>query len=97
MNTKYHIDKRDIVCPYCDKILDDWFELVPSAFETPEIIECNHCEKKFKVESVHCFTTHGDCKANGLKCDFREAHSVPGFFMCENCEENEFRKGDGKS
>lgn len=89
MNTKYHIQKRDLICPYCDRKQEDVHEKSLPLWQ-PVIEECQFCQKKFKAEAEICFTTHSVCEENEMDHLF-ESTSIPGFFMCANCEGSERR------
>lgn len=84
MNSKYHIQKSRLICPYCNEQQED-VEDLGLEFFVPEIINCYWCNKKFSAEQEVCFTTYAVCKENNMEHDFYETH-IKNFFMCENCE-----------
>ena len=84
MNTKYHIHKSTVTCPYCDKEQD--FDSPPDEFNKQETNQCGYCDKFFTTVMEAVFSTYSDCEANKEEHVFKECH-IPGFYLCENCEE----------
>jgi len=91
VNLKYHIYKHNIICPYCDEECRDEDYEVRGEFETKIEFECEHCGKKFLVESNIVYSSYSDCELNGEKHEIEKTH-IEGFYLCKHCSEYSINK-----
>jgi len=100
----------ELVCPYCDEIIEDAYEYFDEREETREV-ECPECEKKFTASfDGHKYNSYVlDCKdnkhkwvkqKNTYKSDYSHGWKTgksENVYYCDNCSEMKFvpLKDDG--